>query len=373
LAGEQSEEENFMRRRRREVLLGAAATLAAAGSLPTPAFAQGVKELKMVTSWPKGMLGLDTSAERLAQSITALSDGRLKVTVYAADKLVRPFEVFDAVSAGVADMYHATDYYFAGKSPALNFFAAVPYGLTGDEICAWIDFGGGQALWDQVDAQFNIKPLMALNTGVQMGGWYNREVNRPEDYKGLRFRMPGLGVEVLRRLGASVVTIPGGDIVGALKSGAIDGSEWVGPWVDMDLGLDKAADYYYYPGFHEPGTNSTLGINKALWDGFNPAERALVEAAAQAEVTRSLAEFNAENVKALKVLRADKRIKFRRFSDDLIKTFGRLSKEVLADAAKKDPLTRKVYDSYMAFLAGVMDWGELSETGYRDTRRLALA
>jgi TRAP-type mannitol/chloroaromatic compound transport system substrate-binding protein len=141
----------------------------------------------------------------------------------------------------------------------------------------------------------------------------------------------------------------------------------------MELGLDKAADYYYYPGFHEPGTNNTLGINKTLWDGLAPSERALIEAAAQAEVTRSLAQYNAENVKALKRLRADERIKILRFSDELIRVFGRLSTEVLADVAAKDPLTRKVYDSYIAFRAGIMDWGELSETGYRDTRRLALA
>jgi TRAP-type mannitol/chloroaromatic compound transport system substrate-binding protein len=327
----------------------------------------------MVTDWPENMPGLQTSAGRLARSITAMSEGRLKVTVYPAGTLVRPFETFDAVAAGAADMYHSSDYYFAaGKSPALYFFCAVPYGLTADELSAWIDFGGGQALWDEVDAQFNIKPLMAFNTGVQMGGWFNKQISRPEDFKGLRYRMPELGAEVLRRMGATVVTIPGGEIVGALKSGAIDASEWVGPWLDMDLGLDKAVEYYYYPGFHEPGTNSTLGITKTLWDSLATSERALIEAAAQAEVTRSLAECNAENVKALKLLRADERIKIQRFSDELIRTFGKLSKEVLADTAAKDPLTRKVYDSYMTFLSGVMDWGELSETGYRDTRRLAL-
>ncbi len=262
---------------------------------------------------------------------------------------------------------------FRSKSPALNFFATVPYGMTADELSAWILFGGGQALWDEVDAQFNIKPLMGSNSGVQMGGWFNKEVNRPEDFKGLRYRMPELGAEVLRRMGATVVTTPAGDIAAALKSGAIDASEFIGPWPDIWLGLDKVADYYYYPGFHEPGFNAALGINKSLWEGLTSSERALIEAAAQAEVTRSLAQANAENIKALKLLRADKRIKILRFNDELIKTFGKLSKEVLADTAAKDPLTRKVYDSYMAFLAGVMDWGELSETGYRDTRRLALA
>jgi TRAP-type mannitol/chloroaromatic compound transport system substrate-binding protein len=362
-----------MKTRRRNVLLGASAT-AAAGSFPAPAIAQGIKELKMVTAWgsPKEFPGQTASIERLVQSIAAMSEGRLKVTVYPADSLVRAFEVFDAVSAGVADMYHVDEKYFQSKSPALNFFSAVPYGMTTDELSSWIMFGGGQALWDEVDAQFDIKPLMTTNTGVQMGGWFNKAINSPEDYKGLRYRMPELGAEVLRRMGATVVLTPGGEIVNALKSGAIDAAEWVGPWSDIALGLDKVVDYYYYPGFHEPGMNATLGINKKLWDGLSASERALIEAAAAAEVARSLAQYNVENVKALDVLREDKRIKIRRFSDELIRTFGRLSKEVLADTAAKDPLTRKVYDSYMAFLAGVMDWGELSETGYRDTRRLAL-
>ena len=362
-----------MDRGRRKVLFGATAAVGAAASFPAPAIAQGLKEFKMVTSWPQGMVGLQTSTERLAQSITAMSDGRLKVTVYPAGSLVRAFEVFDAVSAGAVEMFHTDEAYFEGKSPALHFFAAVPFGLTADELSAWVSHGGGQALWDEVDAQFNIKPLMALNTGVQMGGWFNKEISDPADYQGLRYRMAGPGAEVLRRMGATVVTTAGGDIVSALKSGAVDAAEWIGPWLDMDLGLHRAADYYYYPGFHEPGTNQTLGINKALWDGLTAAERALIEGAAQAERTRSLAEFNAHNAKSLKLLAAEPRIKIRRFNDALIKRFGALSKEVLADMAAHDPLTRRVYDSYRAFLAGVMDWEELSERGYLETRRLALA
>jgi TRAP-type mannitol/chloroaromatic compound transport system substrate-binding protein len=361
-----------MHRRRRDVLLGATAAVAIAGSLPAPAIAQGIKELKLVTSYPRGLPGTGATPERLAQSIAAMSDGHLKVTVYPDGSLVRAFEVFDAVSAGAADMYFTDEKYFQDKAPALNFFSAVPYGLSTDEFRAWILFGGGQSLWDEVGAQFNIKSLMLQNTGVQMGGWFNKEINRPEDFKGLRYRMPELGAEVLRRMGATVVLIPVGDIADALKSGAIDAAEFVGPWTDIWLGLDKVVDYYYYPGFHEPGFNAALGINKTLWDGLTPYERALIEAAAQAEVTRSLAEFNSENIKSLKLLRDDKRIKILRFNDELIKLFGKLSKEVLADVAAKDPLTRKVYDSYMAFLAGMMDWTELSERGYLDTRRLAL-
>jgi TRAP-type mannitol/chloroaromatic compound transport system substrate-binding protein len=255
----------------------------------------------------------------------------------------------------------------------LNFFSEIPFGMTADEISSWIAFGGGQALWDEVDAPFNIKPLSSLNEGVQMGGWFNKKVDTPEDFKGLRYRMPGLGAEVLRRMGATVVQIPGAEIISVIRSGAIDGTEWVGPTADIAMGLNKLFDYYYYPGFHEPGTSVTLGINNALWDGFPPSDRALLEAAAVAEYTKSLAQCNAENVKDLKILRADSRIKILRYNDDLIRELGKLSKEVVAEIGAKDLLTRKVYDSYMGFLAGVMDWGELSETGYRDTRRLALA
>ena len=362
-----------MKTRRREVLLGTVATATAAGSLPAPAIAQGGKELTMVTSWTADMPGWWTSAVRLADSIAAMSGGRLKVKVYATGQLVHAFETFDAVSAGVADMYHAADNYFGAKVPALDIICSTPYGMTADELSSWLAFGGGQALWDEIDAPFNIKPLAAMNTGVQMGGWFVKEVNTPADFKGLRYRMPGLGAEVLRRMGATVVTTPAGEIITALKSGAIDASEWAGPWTDIALGLDKAADYYYHPGFHEPGTSATLGVNKKLWEGFPASDRALIEAAAQAEFTRSLAQFNAENVKALKVLRADTRIKITRFNNALIGEFGRLGREVFADTAAKDPLTRKVADSYMAFLKGVMDWGDLSETGYRNTRRLALS
>jgi TRAP-type mannitol/chloroaromatic compound transport system substrate-binding protein len=358
---------------RRAVLAGATVAATAFTGFPAPAISRGLKELKMVTDWPKDFPGLDASAKRLAQSITDLSDERLEVTVYPAGSLVRPLECFDAVSAGAADMYHSVEYYYASKSPALNFFSAVPWGLNADELTSWFSFGGGQALWDKVSGNFDIKPLCCGNTGVQMGGWFNKEVNAPEDFKGLRYRMPGLGAEVLRRMGATVVTTAGSDIAIALKSGAIDASEWVGPWLDIALGLDKAASYYYYPGFHEPGTAISLGINKKLWDELQPTDRKIIETAAAAEITSTLAEFNSENTKSLKILRENKNIKILPFDDKLIKAFGQLSKQVLSDTAAKDPLTQKVYDSYMAFLSGIMDWEDLSERAYLISRRLALS
>jgi TRAP-type mannitol/chloroaromatic compound transport system substrate-binding protein len=256
-----------MTTRRRDLLFGATA-IAAAGNLPAPAVAQGIRELKMVTDWAENSPGQQASAERLARSITAMSDGRLKVAVYPKDSLVRAFEGFDAVGAGIADMYHSADYYFESKSPALNFFCAVPYGMTADELSSWIYFGGGQTLWDEVDAQFNIKPLMALNPGAQMGGWFNKEVNSPADFKGLRYRMPGLGAEVLRRMGATVVTTPGSEIMTALKSGAIDASEWVGPGSTSISGSTRPPIITTTPAFTSPAAATRSASTRRCGTGL---------------------------------------------------------------------------------------------------------
>ncbi|HJZ78992.1 MAG TPA: hypothetical protein VKD91_01560, partial [Pyrinomonadaceae bacterium] len=212
-------------------------------SFAAPAIAQRIRRLKMVTEWPEDTPGLHASALRLAQMIGIATDGRIQIEVFPAGALVRPFETFDAVAAGVADMYYASEYYWEKKAPAFNFFAAVPFGFTADELFAWVQYGGGQELWDALSAQFNIKSLLCANTGCQMGGWFTREITSPQAFKGLRYRMPGLGAEVLRRLGAIVLNLPGGEIVPALKSGALDATEWANPWTDMAMGLQKAASY----------------------------------------------------------------------------------------------------------------------------------
>jgi TRAP-type mannitol/chloroaromatic compound transport system substrate-binding protein len=245
---------------RRSFLKGSiGASTAAASALSAPAIAQGIKELDLVTSWPQGLPGLGTSAERLAKRIADISGGRLRVRMFAAGEMMGAFEVFDAVSAGLADMYHSAEYYWVEKSPAFAYFCTVPYGLTANELNSWIYWGGGQELWDELSAQHDIKPLLASNTGVQMGGWFNKEITSVDSFKGLKFRMPGLGGKVLSRLGAIVINVPGGKIVNSLRSGAIDASEWVGPWNDLELGLHTAGKYYYYPGFHEPGSNLGIG------------------------------------------------------------------------------------------------------------------
>ncbi len=358
-------------KRRSFLAVAAGAPLAARGA-SAPAIVKGRRELKLVTPWPTGSPGLDSSARRLARQITEASDGRLRVTVYGAGEFVHAFEIFDAVSAGIADMYHSPDYYWQAKSPAFSFFGAVPFGLTAPEVAAWIHRGGGQALWDELSGRFNIKPLLALNTGVQMGGWFTREVNSIEDWKRLRCRIPGLGGEVLKRLGATVVNLPGGDIVHSMRSGAIDAAEWVNPWLDLSYGLHEVAKYYYYPGFQEPGAACALGINRDVWTSFTRSERRLVEVAAAAEYNFSLADFTFENGPALHTLMQEYRVDVRRFADSILVELGRLSGELLAEIGGQDSLTKRIYESFRANRKMLMRWGEVSDRAFLNARHLAL-
>jgi TRAP-type mannitol/chloroaromatic compound transport system substrate-binding protein len=358
--------------RRRDVLAGAGLSIAGASmSFAAPAIAQRIRRLKMVTEWPEDTPGLHASALRLAQMIGIATDGRIQIEVFPAGALVRPFETSDAVAAGVADMYYASEYYWEKKAPAFNFFAAVPFGFTADELFAWVQYGGGQELWDALSAQFNIKSLLCANTGCQMGGWFTREITSPQAFKGLRYRMPGLGAEVLRRLGAIVLNLPGGEIVPALKSGALDATEWANPWTDMAMGLQKAASYYYYPGFHEPGTGNAVGINKGAWDSFEAGDRRIIEAMAASEYARSLAEFNANNARSLRQLRAESTVKILKFDDSLLKTFFDLSKDVVAEIGSGDDISRKIYASYQQFLGLIKDWSDTAERAFLNSRRIA--
>jgi TRAP-type mannitol/chloroaromatic compound transport system substrate-binding protein len=242
--------------KRRDVLTGAGSLATGATFVfPAPAIAQGLRQLKMVTDWQnEDTPGLHANSVNFARTIEFATAGRIKIEVFPSGSLVRPFETFDAVGAGIVDMYHSYEGYFVNKSRAFQFFAAIPFGLAANEQLAWVLYGGGQELWDALSGQFNVKSLPCGNTGAQMGRWFTREVTSPEQYKGLRYRMAGPGAEVLRRMGATVVTLPVSEIMPSIRSGAIDASEWIGPWLDMALGLHKVASYYYYPGFHEPSS-----------------------------------------------------------------------------------------------------------------------
>ena len=358
--------------------LGAAGLVAAcsddnAGSTEAggPAIVSKKRNLKMVTTWPKNFPGLGTGAERLAKRIEALSDGNISIRIYAGGELVGPLEAFDAVSQGKADMYHGAEYYWQGKSPAFNFFAAVPMGMTAPEIASWIRYGGGQELWDQLSGQFNVKPFLGGNSGTQMGGWFAKEMNSIEDFQGLRIRMPGLGGEVMKRIGATPVTKAGGEIFQALSQGNIDATEWVGPWNDLAFGFYSIVKNYYYPGIHEPGTALSLGLNLDIWNDMSATEKAWVEAAAAAENDIMLAEFNANNARALDTLVTEHGVKLHKFNDDILRTLGQVSAEVVAEAGAHDELSSQIYDSFSTARSGSMRWGNIAEKAFMEARNLS--
>ena len=361
---------SFLKRSAGVGLAGTGAIAGVIGSGQAPALAKGSKRLRMVTTWPKNFPGLGTSAERFAQRLKAMSGGTLDVKVYADSELVPALEAFDAVASGSADMYHGAEYYWQGKSMAFNFFTSVPYGLTANEMNAWIYHGGGQKLWDELSAGFNVKALMVCNTGVQMGGWFNKQINTLEDFKGLIIRMPGLGGEVLRRMGASAVTLPGGEIFPSMKSGAIHATEWVGPWNDLAFGFHKVAKYYYYPGFQEPGPAISCGINLKVWNSFTAEQKAMITAAAAAENSYSLAEFDTNNARSLNILKTKHKITPRRFTDTVMKEIGNQSGSVIADAAKSDAMTGKVARSYLDFRKSMISWSKIADHAYANARLL---
>lgn len=336
--------------------------------LPAPAIVKQVRELKLTTTWPKSLPGLGTSAQRVADRITVMTDGALTVKLYADGELVPRQDAFDAVAKGTADMYHGADYFWQDKSKAFHFFAAVPGGLLAPEMSAWIHQGGGQALWDEVAGGYGVKPLLCGNTGVQMAGWFNREIVSPDDFKGLRFHIPGLGGEVMRRLGVEVQNLAPAEIFPALQSGAIDGTEWLGPWNDLAFGFHKVAKYYYWPGFHEPGTALALGINKSLWDGLTRTQQEIVAAAAAAETTVTYAEFMSRNGEALQTLIKENAVQLRSFPDEALQAIGKAIAEVMGEVGDSDPQTKKVYESYVAFRRQVSEWTVLSEQGYANAR-----
>jgi len=333
-----------------------------------PAQPLRVLEWKMVTTWPKDFPALGTGANLLAELITQMSGGRINVKVYGAGELVPAFEVFDAVSSGTAQIGHGAAYYWKGKVEAAQFFSTVPFGFTALEMNAWLHHGGALAMWEELYEPFGLVPMAAGNTGVQMGGWFNKEINTLADLNGLKMRIPGLGGEVLRRAGGTPVNLPGGELFMALQSGAIDATEWVGPYNDLAFGLHKAAKYYYYPGWHEPGTTLESIVNKTVFNGLPDDLKAIVRGASRIVNEDMLSELTARNNAALKTLTEEYKVDVRRFPDEVLDKLKKLSFEVVAEVADKDPFARKVYDSYLAFRDQVTAWHEISERAYMNAR-----
>ncbi len=351
-------------------MAGAAAvagTVASTASAPV-IWAQGkTYQWKMVTTWPPEMPVLQTGAQRFAKRVEELSQGRMKIQVYAAGELVPALGTFDAVSQGTVEAGSGASYYWAGKVPAAQWFSAVPFGFNPQGINTWFYSGGALKLWEEVYAPFNLVPRPQGNTGVQMGGWFRKKIESVNDFKGLKMRIPGLGGKVIAKAGGTVVLLAGGEIYTSLERGVIDATEWVGPLHDLRMGFYQATKYYYYPGWHEPGTTLEVIFNKKAYDELPGDLKAILDAVAAETNHWSLCEFEAQNGEALETLITKHGVELLRFPDSVLNDFRKLSDEVLAEEAAKDPVCKKVHEAYLAFKAKLARWGEISEKAYYDT------
>ncbi|MEE4186314.1 MAG: ABC transporter substrate-binding protein [Gammaproteobacteria bacterium] len=360
--------------KRRDVLTATGAlALGACASDPEPGSAATTGQRfnwKMVTTWPPGFPGMQTGVMRMVEQIAAASGGRLSIKVYAGNELVPPLEVFDAVSRGTVEMGHGAAYYWKGKAEAAQFFTTIPFGLTFMEMNGWLYYGGGLELYRELYADFDLVPFPAGNTGVQMGGWFNREINSIADLQGLKMRIPGLGGEALARAGGTPVTLPGAEIFTALQTGVIDACEWVGPYNDMILGLPAAARYYYYPGWHEPGPTLETLVNKQAFDTLPPDLQMIVQLASAALNEQMTAEFTARNAESLAELQNNPNVEMRRFPDDVLRELRGYTEAIMLEMSERDPRTRRIFESFQAYRQRAAAWTRISETAYLNSREL---
>lgn len=338
-------------------------TMAAPGSAETFAW-------NMVTSWPAGLPGLGVGVQNLADRLEKTSNGRLKVKVYAGGELVPALEVLDAVSRGTVQMGHDSAYYHRGKVPAAQYFTAVPFGQTVHEKNAWLYYGGGLELWRELYAPFNVIPFVAGNTGVQMAGWFNKEINSVADLKGLKMRIPGVGGEVMRRAGVTQVNVPAAEIFTALQTGALDAAEWVGPYNDIALGLHKAARYYYYPGWHEPGPMLQFTVNLDAWNSLPEDLQEIIGTVCQAINVDMMADHTWGNAVALQQLKEDPHVELRRLPDDVLKLLRQYSQEALDELSANDEWAARIQASFNDFQKMAIPYHEISEMAYLNARSL---
>jgi len=329
-----------------------------------------IYEWKMITSWPKNLPALGTSPEYFAQIVEKMSNGRMKIRVYGANELVGGLEVFDAVSQGVAEIGHTGAYYWQGKIPSTPFFSSIPFGMTSYEQDAWLRFGGGNELWRELYAPFNLIPVRGGNSGAQMFGWFNKEINSLADLQGLKMRIPSLGGEVFRRAGGVPVTMQVSEVFTALQTGALDATEFVSPYNDLAAGYHTVADYYYYPGWHEPGSTLEAIFNKDKFESLPADLQEILMAGTEVMNQLLLDELAAKNNAALSTLIEDHDIQIRRLPDDVLIELRRISDEVVAEMAQTDEATARVYESWRNFRDGVMNYNRIAEEAFIEARKL---
>ncbi|MCP4934140.1 MAG: TRAP transporter substrate-binding protein [bacterium] len=347
---------------------GAVGGAAAATTLSTPALSKGKKQWIAVSAFGKaGLLG--QALNEFAKFVKSASDARLSIKIYHAGELVKPFEAVDAVQSGTAQMGFGAPYYWAGKSSSISFVAAMPYGLTAQEQNAWCYYGGGiEAADKHAYNPLGLKFLPLGNTGNQMGGWYKKEINTVADLKGLKFRMPGLGGEILKSFGTNVVLLPGSEVLPALTTGAIDGTEWIGPAPDMGKGLYKVVKNYYYPGWHEPATILDGFFDLKEWEKLDDDLKQVILRGAAATNMFILSKFQAINNSALQKLVNDHGVKLLKYSDELVKAIGERATTVLPEVASRSKDGKVLFNHIIEFRRTMLDWSKYSEAEFLAAR-----
>lgn len=340
----------------RRAALGAGLTAIA---MPSVARSQNMR-WRMVTSWPKNRTGPALSARRIADRITAMSAGRLQIDVFAAGEIVPAFATFDAVANNTVEMAHTAALYWQGVFPAAGLFTTAPFGLSPVEHQAWIDFMGGQALWDELYEPRGVRAFLAGNTGPSMGGWFRKPINSASDIKGLRIRVQGLGAQVYDRLGATPMAIAAGEILPAIEKGVIDGVEFLGPANDFDTGIARYAPHYYMPGFNKPNGASECLIGRARYESLPADLQVIIAEACRAEHGQGLAEVIQTNASALISLLQTYPIKIEKFPDGLLTEAFVATRAVMSDIAEKDPLSNRIVKHYVETQKALRGWSWLS-------------
>jgi TRAP-type mannitol/chloroaromatic compound transport system substrate-binding protein len=344
---------------------------AAAGGLAAPAIAQDVRRWKMVTAWPKNLPGPGVAAQMLADRITALSGGRIEVQLYAAGELVPGNGVFDAVSEGTAELYHAVPSYWGSKSKGILLFGSQPFGLRADEQFGWLAHGGGQELYDEIYGRFGLKPFLCGNSGPQWAGWFRNEINSVDDLKGLRFRTTGLASEMCAKLGMAVQAMGGRDMFQALQSGALDAGEFIGPWSDSALGFQQVAKNYYWPGVGEPSSAEECAVNKAAYDALPADLQQAVALACESLYNPVWTEYTTKHAMALQQLVAEQGVQVKKLPDDVIVAMGNAAGEVIGELRENDDeLVRRIVESFLAYRSSVADYMVYADNGQMNARAM---
>lgn len=358
--------------KRRQFLATAAGGMAATTTFAAPAIAQNdVRRWRMVTAWPKNLPGPGVAAQMLADRITALSGGRIEVELYAAGEIVPGSGVFDAVGEGTADLYHAVPSYWGSKSKGILLFGSQPFGLRAAEQLGWLQYGGGQELYDEVYGQFDLKPFLCGNSGPQWAGWYNKEINSIDDLRGLRFRTTGLASEMCSKIGMSTQAMGGGDMFQALESGAIDAGEFIGPWTDSALGFHQIAEYYYWPGVGEPSSAEECAVNLAVYNDLPDDLKQVVTYACQSLYNPVWTEYSTRHAEALRQLVNEHDVKVRKLPDEVMVEMGNAAGEVMAEMREdNDELTRRITESFLAYRDLISEYMVYADGGQLNARAL---